>query len=195
MLLIYNDIPPALNEGERLLHILTGNSADDLYTVVDDGMDVDEEIRFALRRKFGKGYRYEGYEDMSFLYGYFAQERDDAKAAAMAAWEGESYYIIGWSDGGEDWTSNGPVWFESVDELAGEIECAQQYETDTHLAYAEAVKQFEQCELDALLGDFKDDFDVDAIIEEATRVCDDGNRYWTAEGEELNEIIRMCEKK
>ena len=37
---------------------------------------------------------------------------------------------------------------------------------------------FQQYELDAYLGDFVNDFDVDAIIDEATNFDPDGNRYW-----------------
>ena len=46
---------------------------------------------------------------------------------------------------------------------------------------------FHQYELDAYLGDFADDFDVDAIIDEATEVLPDGNRYWV-DGIDLAEI-------
>ena len=53
---------------------------------------------------------------------------------------------------------------------------------------------FQMHELDALLGDFKDDFDVDGIIQEATEVDpSDGNRYWTASGDKLAEIIERHE--
>lgn len=49
-------------------------------------------------------------------------------------------------------------------------------------------KPFEQYELDAYLGDFADDFDIDAIIDEATEVdYRTGNRYWR-DGIDLAEI-------
>ena len=48
---------------------------------------------------------------------------------------------------------------------------------------------FQQYELDALLGDYADDYDVDAIVEEATEVDADGDRVWTAFGNELDDII------
>lgn len=51
-------------------------------------------------------------------------------------------------------------------------------------------KPFEQYELDAYLGDFADDFDVDAILDEATEVDPrTGNRYWK-ESIDLAEICR-----
>lgn len=47
---------------------------------------------------------------------------------------------------------------------------------------------FEQYELDAFLGDHAGDYDVDAIVEEATYVdYSDGNRYW-AEGIDLADV-------
>jgi len=185
---------PILNDGERMLRILTGNPMDDLYVIVGDSMDEDDlesEIRFALRHKYGKrgSNLYRGYEDAS----YICQEAEEIGDTVDEGWDGEGYYIIGWSDGG-DWTNDGPVWFDTKADLQSEVECAYNDKTDTHLPYAEKVKQFEQYELDALLGDFKDDFDVDAIIEIATKVCADGNRYWVVEGDELTEIIKDCEK-
>jgi len=117
-----------------------------------------------------------------------------AEIDARDVWENEGYYRIGWSDGGTDWTSDGPVWFETVEDLADELACAQENETGTHLAWVGKVRQFQQYELDALLGDSADDFDVDAIIADATRACHDGNRYWVAEGDELNAIIAANEK-
>lgn len=53
---------------------------------------------------------------------------------------------------------------------------------------------FQQYELDALLGEFKGDFDVDGIIADATEVRADGNRYWVAKGDELSAIIERHEK-
>ena len=47
---------------------------------------------------------------------------------------------------------------------------------------------FEECQLGEYLGDFRDDFDVDAIIEESTEIdYGDGNRYWR-DGIDLAEI-------
>jgi hypothetical protein len=107
-------------------------------------------------------------------------------------WEDEGWYVIGWSDGGMDWTNNGPVWFDSKEDLAAELDAAYNEATDTHLPGAEKVadKLFQEYELDALLGDFKDDYDVEGIIEDATIVCDDGNRYWKKlTEEEMGEIL------
>ena len=58
---------------------------------------------------------------------------------ARSAWEGEGSYRIAWSDGREDWTCDGPVWFGSAEELAEELGAAYGYATDAHLPYAERV--------------------------------------------------------
>ena len=72
MLTIYtNNEYPNLYDGERLLHVLTGNPCDELHVIVDGTMpedEVEEEIRLALRRKYGRGYGYEGYEELTEPY-------------------------------------------------------------------------------------------------------------------------------
>lgn len=49
---------------------------------------------------------------------------------------------------------------------------------------------FQQYELDAYLGDFAGDFDVEAILDEATEVGQDGNRYW----KEGIDLAAICER-
>lgn len=58
---------------------------------------------------------------------------------ARSAWEGEGSYRIAWSDVHEDWTCDGPVHFDTAEELAEELGAAYEYATDTHLPYAERV--------------------------------------------------------
>lgn len=49
---------------------------------------------------------------------------------------------------------------------------------------------FQRYELEAFLGDYVDDYDVDAIIEEVTAVnYKDGNRYWTVDANELVKAV------
>ena len=142
-LTIRNDNDYTPNEWERMLRIVTDNSCEELYVVVPSDMDDDEiedEIRFSLRRRFGKTFgskMYCGYEDVSWVF----EQREAAARDAADAWEGEGYYVIGWSDGGEDWTSEGPVWFDTEEELAAEILCAYGDATDTHLPGAEKVAE------------------------------------------------------
>ena len=63
---------------------------------------------------------------------------DDIRYEAEQAWQGEGSYRILWSDGGE-WTNDGPVWVESVEDLAGLLEGAYEDSTETHLPYVEAA--------------------------------------------------------
>lgn len=186
---------PTLRESEHMYRIYTNNPMNVLYTITDlVGDELEDEVRFSLRRKLGKAVRLVDIEDVSCIIYEEAEAKERAEKAADDAWEDEGYYIIGWSDGGMDWTSNGPVWFESKSDLADELFAACDNSTETHVPIAEKVAQFEQYELDALLGDFKDDFDVEGIIAEATKPCNDGNRYWVVEGDELNAIIKSYEK-
>lgn len=118
---------PELNDGERLIRIITGNWMDSLYAIVTDDMDIEYEIRTALRFRYGRSYTYEGYEDATYLY------------------------------------------------RRGSL--------------------FQQCELDELLGEFADDYDVDGIVEDATEMdYKTGNRYWVVSDDELNAIIEAHEK-
>ena len=131
MLNITNQMPDTIYEGERVIRILTGNVMDELYTVTDlDGDELEEEVRKALRLKHGKGYRYEGFEDVTYVLETAERARDDA----AAAWEGDGWYEIGWSDGG---TYGEPRWYDTQDELNGDLECAYFESTETHLPYAE----------------------------------------------------------
>lgn len=181
---------PTLNEGEHLLRIITDNIYDELYVIVDEDMDADDEIRRALRHKFGSAVCYGGYLDMEYMY----EAMEDAKSSAEDAWDGESYYIICWSDGGMDWTSNGPVWFDTIDELADELLAASNSEgTDTHLPYARMVERFDEDAFMCYFGDFADDFDLEAIIDETT-VCINGNLWNDTFGEDFDEVVKRHEK-
>lgn len=184
--------PPILNEGKRMLRILTDNDYDYLLVIVDDSVeDLDDELRWVLRRLCGQQAVYNGYEDMSYVCEYFfKQSRDDA----ASAWDGEGYYAIHWSDGGM-WTNAGPVWFDDEAALAGEIYAAYSNSSETHLPYAQKVARFEMYELEALLGESIGDFDVEGILEDATLLTADGNRYWTAFDDELGAIIESWDKR
>jgi len=55
---------------------------------------------------------------------------------------------------------------------------------------------FQEDVLEALLGDYRDDFDIDGIIEDATYIdYSDGNRYWKdMDEDEMNEILMKHDK-
>lgn len=66
-------------------------------------------------------------------------------------------------------------------------------EADEATENAEATEAdaplFQRHELDALLGEHAGDFDVEGIIADATEVDGDGNRRWTAFGDDLCAIL------
>lgn len=117
----------------------------------------------------------------------------EAKALAHEVWDGEGYYRIGWRATGE-WTCDGPKRFESEEDLAWEITEMIMYTEEADDIHASKVRQFHRYELDDLLGEFADDYDVDGIIDVATGWCSDGKLYWLAEGDELTKIIESFEK-
>ncbi len=58
------------------------------------------------------------------------------------------------------------------------------------------MKKFQDHELDAMLGEFANDYDREGIIEEATEIdYTTGNRYWKVDEEELNQIIANHERE
>lgn len=66
-------------------------------------------------------------------------------AAKVEGWQGEGLYSIGYSDGGMDWTSDGPVWLETAEDLANELTAAWLCgATDTHLPSAEYLGEGEE---------------------------------------------------
>lgn len=177
--------PPILNEGEKMIRIMTSNDMNILYAIVDETMtaeEIDEEASFALRKGYGKSLHYLGYADESFI----CEAWMDALKSADEAWDGEGYYRIGLSSGGQ-WSNEGPAWYSELTRLARAIDSASI--DDVTLGYAEKVRQFQEYELDALLGDRKEDFDVEGIIAYATKPCSDGNRYWTVDEDELAENL------
>lgn len=52
-------------------------------------------------------------------------------------WKGAGYYRIAYSDGGQDYTCDGPVWYESYAQAERAMEDAWQFATPTHLPYSE----------------------------------------------------------
>lgn len=52
-------------------------------------------------------------------------------------WKGEGWYRMGWSDGGMDWTSDGPEWFESEAGLGESYDSGRRHETEAHLLWCE----------------------------------------------------------
>lgn len=175
---------PTLNEGERLVRIITDNSCDELYTIIDDSTDEDD-IAFALRRKCGQYVQYEGYEDQTFLY----ERIEAANKATDDAWNGESWYTILWSDSGE----YGEVrWYDTKDDLFDDLYSAFEESTETHLPFAVMLTEFDEDDLNEYLGYLDGDFDIEAILEDTTMVIN-GKRWTDTFGEDFDEAVRRHE--
>lgn len=76
---------------------------------------------------------------MSF---YSEEEIEEKVVEDVKSFEGEGYYSIAFSDGGQPWTSDGPLYLETAEELADELRAAYGYAAETHLPYADKVDDF-----------------------------------------------------
>lgn len=63
--------------------------------------------------------------------------RPDSKEDHMEEFKGAGWYRIAFSDGGQDWTNDGPVWLDDQASFEDEMGAARRSETETHMAYAE----------------------------------------------------------
>ena len=112
--------------------------------------DAMNEIRAALDDKvndyyldsmFDELYKYDDHDGFVEVDGVdfwdVAQKYDMTGDQAADAWEGEGWYHIGYSDGGMRATSEGPIWCEDVNDLAGLISMANTDRTETHLPVVE----------------------------------------------------------
>ena len=66
-----------------------------------------------------------------------AKKYDTTGEKALEGWEGEGWYYISYSDGGMRVTSEGPIWCEDVNDLAGLISMVNTDRTETHLPVVE----------------------------------------------------------
>lgn len=94
------------------------------------------------------------------------------------AWAGAGFYEIKFSDGGQAWTSNGPIFLEDAEDLADELAAAYECATETHLPYAEEIDEqvyttksdLIDNEIEPALGEHFDEFKaadvLDNIIDE-----------------------------
>lgn len=77
--------------------------------------------------------------------GYYESDEieDMVREDVEDAWSGPGEYRVAWSDGGMDWTNDGPVWCEREGDLADELRAAYGDAAETHLPYAERVEREE----------------------------------------------------
>lgn len=66
-----------------------------------------------------------------------AQKYDMTGEQAEEVWEGEGWYSVEYTDGGMPATNDGPVWCDSINDLAGLFSMANETMTEYHIAYAE----------------------------------------------------------
>ena len=66
-----------------------------------------------------------------------AQKYDMTGEQAAEAWEGEGWYNVNYTDGGMPATSDGAIWCDSVNDLAGLISSANVSATEYHLPVVE----------------------------------------------------------
>lgn len=72
---------------------------------------------------------------------YSESEIDEMVVEDMIEWQGEGYYSIEYTDGGENWTNQGPIYMITPEELANELRAADAYATPTHLPYPEMIDE------------------------------------------------------
>lgn len=116
-------------------------------------------------------------------------------------WYREGWYSVKYSDGGQDYTNSGPVWVEGYWDLTEMYLDASLSNSDTHIAYVEycgsfdapvdvaSVKPYQRVELEAYLGDYVGDFDVDMIELFATAVDSNGVRWWVVDDSQLAQVV------
>lgn len=122
---------------------------------------------------------------------------DPTPTPSMDGYEGEGWYTVSYSDGGQDYTNDGPVWVEDVLSFAELMAGAMESATDTHLPYAEfrgngeggSSPVYQRDELLSYLGAYVDEYDVDAIELEVTKYDPiRGCLVWMVFGDDLSDV-------
>lgn len=72
-------------------------------------------------------------EDEDADFWTIANENDTTMTKANEEWMDEGYYTVAYTDGGMPFTSDGPVWCDYPEDLAGLISGANQDMTETHI--------------------------------------------------------------
>lgn len=72
-------------------------------------------------------------EDEDADFWGIANEYDTTMAKANEEWHDAGYYTISYTDGGMDYTNDGPIWCEYPEDLAALISGANVDATDTHI--------------------------------------------------------------
>ena len=119
------------------------------YTTKNDAMNeiraaLDDKVNdFDIDEMFEELYKYDeaqgGFVENEDAPDFWdvAQKYDTTSEKALEGWDGEGWYHIGYSDGGMRATSEGPIWCEDVNDLAGLISMANTDRTETHIPVVE----------------------------------------------------------
>lgn len=65
------------------------------------------------------------------------ERRERIEDEVWREWRGDGWYRIAYSDGGQDATNEGAVWYEFRNDLEDDLEVAYEYATETHLPFIE----------------------------------------------------------
>lgn len=125
------------------------------WTLSGMEFDVVEEAADRAERAFRRNGWYEDERQIDwdwmtdYLRGFMAYclRHSGTWTAKVGGWQGEGLYTIGYSDGGMDWTSDGPVWLETAEDLADELALAWLWRfgpSEAHLPVAEYLGEGEE---------------------------------------------------
>ena len=103
---------------------------------------LDEHVNvYCLDSMFNELYKYDDHDGFVEVDGVdfwdVAQKYDMTVDQAAAAWEGEGWYNVNYTDGGMSATSDGAIWCDSVNDLAGLISSANVSATEYHIPVVE----------------------------------------------------------
>lgn len=147
------------------LHDIATETAEALCTAYEETTNSPADYLAAYRvaREDVRGIRpatAEQHETVSAMIEAIAERTHAVEATeARASWDGAGYYRIAYSDGGQDYTNDGAIWYESAADLVRDLRSAYESATETHLPYAERVGLLEwhiTVNIDETAQDFTD---------------------------------------
>ena len=103
---------------------------------------LDENVNdYDLDAMFDELYQYDDPDGFVEVEGVdfweVAQKYDMTGEQAAESWEGEGWYNVAYTDGGMPATSDGAIWCDSINDLAGLISSANVSATEYHLPVVE----------------------------------------------------------
>lgn len=96
---------------------------------------------YYINSMFDELYKYDDHDGFVEVDGVdfweIAQKYDMTGDQAAEEWEGEGWYNVNYTDGGMPATSDGAIWCDSVNDLAGLISSANVSATEYHIPVVE----------------------------------------------------------